>query len=91
MHTDEFEISLTREYNVCVNQVNEIKNYISTLENKYQWTTQTFIENYKSNILQKDNIDFDSWYKKYNSLTKWEKNLKEYHELLKDMRLKRRS
>ena len=45
MHTDEYEISLSREIDVCRGRVRAIKKTLYKMEQKYGITTEQFLNN----------------------------------------------
>ena len=44
MHTDEYELSLSRELSVCRNTIKRIHKTLELLEQKHKRTTEAFME-----------------------------------------------
>ncbi len=75
MHTDEFEISLSRELKVCENTIQRIKKTLGLMEQKHHKTTEAFSEEYRSGKLDADAENADDyrvWEDSYDSLRKWQ-------------------
>ena len=51
VYTDEFEISLSRELNVCRNSIQRIQKSLGLLEQKHNKTTAVFIKELQSGRL----------------------------------------
>lgn len=89
MHTDEYEISLSRELALCRNTIQRIRKTLQLLEQKHKKTTAVFLEELKSGKLKnhpefKD--DHDVWQSSCDSLRKWENLEKEYQEIYRKMK-----
>lgn len=91
MHTDEFEISLSRELGVCKNTIFRIKKTLGILERKHNKTTEVFIEELLSGKLSPDHPDYKddyaAWRNSYDSLKQWEKLEQQYHEAFRMMKI----
>ena len=90
MHTDEYEISLSRELAVCKNTIQLIKKSLELLERKHNRTTEAFIEELRSSKLPdvpdfKD--DYEAWQSSYDSLKRWEELEKQYQEAYRMMKI----
>lgn len=90
MHTDEFEISLSRELSVCKNTIQRIKHTLSILERKHSKTTEMFIDDLRSDRMP-DNPDYkddyEAWRCSYESLKQWEELERQYQEALRLMKI----
>jgi len=86
MHTDEFEISLSRELDVCRKKVKAIKNKLSAMEQKFSMTTEAFVCNNGQGKLSPEHKEFIDWMDDYHALTKWQTSLNEYEELFSRMK-----
>jgi hypothetical protein len=89
VQTDEYEISLYRELNVCKNTIQRIKKSLGILERKHNKTTEAFIADSKSGKLTqypefKD--DYEAWESSYDSLKRWEELEKQYQDALRSMK-----
>ncbi len=90
MHTDEFEISLSRELNVCKNTIQRIRKSLGLLERKHNKTTEDFMQELLNNKLTgqpeyKD--DYDAWQSSYESLKRWEELERQYREAFQMMKI----
>jgi len=90
MHTDEFEVSLSRELNVCKNTIQRIQKSLGILERKHNKTTAVFIEELRSNRLADHpefKNDYDAWQSSYESLQRWEDLERQYQETFRKMKI----
>jgi len=91
MHTDEFEISLSRELSVCKNTISRIKKTLGILERKHNKTTESFIEELLSGTLSQDHPDYkddyEAWKSSYDSLKQWEALQQQYQDALRMMKI----
>ena len=90
MHTDEFEISLSRELKVCENTIKRIKKTLGLMEQKHHKTTEAFIEEYRSGKLDADTEngdDYRAWENTYESLRKWQDLERQYQEQYVKMKI----
>ncbi len=90
MHTDEFEISLSRELKVCENTIQRIKKTLDMMEQKHQKTTEAFIAEYTSGkmLVGPDcGDDFRAWETSYGSLKKWQDLERQYQEQFRVMKI----
>ncbi len=58
MHTDEYEISLSRELGVCKSSIKKIKKFFAIMERKHGKTTAQFVEEYDSGKLTGNREDY---------------------------------
>lgn len=86
MHTDEYEISLSRELVVCKNAIRDIRKALAKLEQEYGMDTAKFVEGFASGNLG-DNKDFTFWIAQYQSLKRWEDHQKEYSKLFERLKI----
>jgi hypothetical protein len=90
MHTDEYEISLSRELGVCRNTIKRIRKTLELLEQKHQRTSEAFMEEVRAGKLKDDpdlKEDYDAWQSSYESLKKWEELEKQYMETFNLMKI----
>lgn len=90
MHTDDFEMSLYRELNVCKNTIHRIQKSLGILERKHNKTTDVFMQELLNNKLTgqpeyKD--DYDAWQSSYESLKRWEELERQYREAFQMMKI----
>jgi hypothetical protein len=90
MHTDELEISLSRELSVCKSTIQRIKKSLGILERKHNKTTEIFIDELRSGKLP-DNPDYqddyEAWRSSYESLKRWEELERQYQEAFRMMKI----
>ena len=90
MHADEFEISLSRELNVCKNTIKRIKDSLGILERKHHKSTEAFIAELHAGTLPENadmKDDYTAWQSSYDSLKQWKEMEKQYQEAFKTMRI----
>lgn len=91
MHTDEYEISLSREIKVCRNVIARVVRTLSMFEGRYGMSSREFAE---EAVLDRgpammDEADRLSWLEEIGALRTWEKRLSEYEEALRDLKRQR--
>lgn len=87
MHTDEFEISLSRELAVCKSSIKRIKEFFAIMERKHNKTTELFIEEFDSRKLTGNKDDYEAWRNNFESLKRWEELERQYEEAFRMMRI----
>ena len=87
MHTDEYEISLSRELAVCKSTIKKIKEFFALMERKHGKTTAQFVEEYDSGKLTDNPEDYTAWRNNYESLKTWEDLQRQYEELFRMMKI----
>ena len=90
MHTDEYELSLSRELSVCRSTIKRIHKTLELLEQKHNRTTEAFMEEVTTGRLQEDpdlKDDYEAWKSSYESLKKWEELEKQYIEVYKSLKI----
>ncbi len=87
MHTDEYEISLARELNVCKKTAEKIKKSLARLEQKHNMKTEVFLETYMRCGASLQNGDSSEWVRQHEALRKWETLGMQYEELLRKMKV----
>ncbi len=87
MHTDEYEISLSRELKVCLNTISKIKRLLASMEKKYAMETKDFVVRYFESGAAQDNKDFKVWLGGYQELKRWEERKTEYEKLFRSMKI----
>jgi len=86
MHTDEYEISLSREIDVCRTKVHALKKNLTCMERKFSLTTEAFVARAGHGELSPGNKDFIDWLDDYRALRMWQATLNQYEELFLLMR-----
>lgn len=87
MHTDEYEISLSREIDVCKEKVHALKKRLARMEQKFSMTTESFVRDSGQGKLSHNDKDLIDWMDDHRALTKWQTSLSEYEELFSQMKI----
>jgi hypothetical protein len=89
MHTDEYEISLSRELTVCKNTIQRIRKTLELLEQKHNTKTETVMEQLREGHrpVPEFKDDYDAWESSYASLKKWEELERQYQELYRALKI----
>jgi hypothetical protein len=90
MHTDDYEMSLDRELNVCKNTIHRIQKSLGILERKHNKTTEVFMQELLNNTLTghpEYKEDYDAWQSSYESLKRWEELERQYQEAFRKMKI----
>lgn len=87
MHTDEYEISLSRELSVCKSTIQKIQKSLRNFENKYEQSTDEFIEGYQNKKYSAVNKDFLKWFNNFEALRRWEKRKSDFEEIFYRMKI----
>jgi hypothetical protein len=90
MHTDEYEISLSRELGVCRNAIKRIGKTLELLEQKHGRTTEAFMDDVRTGKLRDDpdlKDDYGAWQSSYESLKKWEELEKQYIKIFNSLKI----
>ncbi len=89
MHTDEFEISLLRELQVCGNTIKRIVIFLEMMERKHEKSTASFIKEYQNGSLDREGEfkdDYTAWESNYESLRQWQDLERQYQEQFRIMK-----
>ena len=87
MHTDEYEISLARELNVCEKKIAKIKKTLLLLENKYNIKAEVLADKFPDGKISEQDAGLIAWVKESEALKKWEALRDQYAELLRKMKV----
>ncbi len=87
MHTDEYEISLSRELNVCNNYIDSLKQKLLRLEDIYNVKSGEFVKGYRKGLFSAYNRDFPEWVEASQELKRWEERRKEFEKMYRLMRI----
>ena len=87
MHTDEYEISLAREINVCGKAICNIEKSLKKMEQKHSMTSAEFSKKYRNGKLPNDNKDFAKWFDTYEALERWKVRKREFEELFHRLKI----
>ncbi len=85
MHTDEYEISLSRELDVCTSYIREIERFLGRMEKKHNRRTEQAIADFQSGAVDRDG-ELAAWAEQYASLERWQKRKNEYEALFHAMK-----
>ena len=86
MHTDEYEISIGREVNLCRKLIKSLGKEICGFEKRYSMDTETFLQDCEVGIPSKNDEDFSNWRKAWRELQFWKKTLDEYERALASLK-----
>lgn len=78
MHTDEYEISISREIQVCRNRIERSERAISDLQKRHEWLLSITSENALCDLEKK--AVWAQWQELNEGLNAWRQRLKEYEE-----------
>lgn len=87
MHTDEYEISLSRELDVCKKKVDVLMKKLSRRENNFNVSTEELITYADHGETPSGDKDFIAWMDDYYALRKWQSTLQQYEELFLQMKI----
>ncbi|NJD57488.1 MAG: hypothetical protein FIA94_13955 [Nitrospirae bacterium] len=87
MHTDEYEISLSRELDVCRKKVKALQKKLSCMEKKFNISTGEFVKDFKAAKIDTHNNDFVSWFNDFDALGKWQESLRQYEEIFFSLKI----
>jgi hypothetical protein len=87
MHTDEYEISLSRELKVCNNYIHSLQKWLLKMEIIYNLTSDEFVKGYCNGLFSADNRDFQAWFKAAEELKRWEARRNEFEQMYRLMRI----
>jgi hypothetical protein len=79
MHTDEYEISLSREIAFCRKKVRQLKDALDKREQQCGMTTAAFLQTIEAGCPSEPHST-QSWRQEYQELLYWQKRLTEYEE-----------
>ena len=86
MHTDEYEIALSREVDVCRSKVRKYGDLLAAMEARHGMTTQAFQERMGRGELPA-NSDLKEWQEGIEGLERWSEKRIEYERLLNVMKI----
>ena len=87
MHTDEYEISLAREINVCTRVVNEIRAKLGERQLRFGVDFVEASSSVAEGALTIAQPELAAWQEDFEALPLWEQRLEEYREALAVMRI----
>lgn len=85
MNTDEYEISIGREVDLCRRLIKILYREIHIFENRYGMDTETFLRNLEVEIQSGNEEDLLNWKKARQELQFWKKMLHEYESALSQL------
>ncbi len=86
MHTDEYEISLSRELAVCEQYVRTYGKIVAGMEQHHGMTTEDFLKLGDRDVLS-GRGSFQEWKQAHESFLRWSAARDEYARLLKQMKI----
>ncbi len=81
MHTDEYEISLSRELGVCYGMMRKYQRLLSHMERRHSMTTAEFLARNRQGELPAQS-DFGKWLRGSEALQYWSTARVEYERLM---------
>ncbi len=81
MRTDEYEISIYREIDVCKRMIIGLKNTLAVIENKHNQSSNIFSKEHESGTDHGCKEDCREWKDNYDALKRWEEKLAQYEKL----------
>jgi hypothetical protein len=90
MHSDEYEIALSKEIKVCEGTIKRIRKTLELLEQKHHKTTEAFIEEYQKGGLASDadnQDDYRAWEDTFESLKRWLDLEQQYRQQFRVMKI----
>jgi hypothetical protein len=86
VHTDEYEISLSREIDVCRSRIRTIRKELSKMEQKYAITTAQFLDDLKNAAGKISGDDAATWAGNCEALNVWQGKQAEFEALYQRMK-----
>ena len=86
MHTDEYEIALFREVDVCTGQMRKYQRLLDKMEARHNMTTTAFLDCLRGGELPAT-PDFGEWHAGVEALQRWKERRIEYEHLLCVMKI----
>lgn len=86
MHTDEYELSLSREIGICRKMVRKLKDSLQRQEKQGSMTTAAFLKDREEGSLSAQH-PIQGWNQEYQKLQYWQKRLTEYEEALEGLKV----
>ena len=86
MHTDEYEIALFREVDVCTGHVRKYQRLLDRIEARHNMTTTAFLDRSRRGELSAI-PDFKEWHESIEALRRWKEKQVEYERLLGIMKI----
>jgi len=87
MHTDEYEISLAREINVCERVVKETRKKLALRRQRFGTDYPRAVQAAAEGSLTIDQVELAAWREDFEALPQWEQRLDQYREALAVMRI----
>jgi hypothetical protein len=87
MHTDEYEISLTREINICQRVVNETWTKLDRRRQRFGMNYPEASRAATEGRLIIDGPELTGWREDFEALPQWEQRLEQYREALAVLRI----
>jgi hypothetical protein len=81
VHTDEYEISLSREIDVCRSRIRTIRKELSKMQQKYGITTAQFLDDLKNAAGKISDDDAAKWAVNCEALNVWQDKQADFEAL----------
>jgi hypothetical protein len=89
LHTDEYEIALSREVSVCNGHVRKYQRLLKEMEARHNMTSTAFLDGARLSE-PRANSDFEKWHEGIEGLRRWSEKRDEYERLLDLMKISAR-
>ena len=87
MHTDEYEISLAREINVCKRVIQQTETKLAERRQRFAMDLPQARKAVAEGRLIVETQELAEWSDDFEALPQWEQRLEQYHEALAIMRI----
>ncbi|MFH0780579.1 MAG: hypothetical protein V2B20_01305 [Pseudomonadota bacterium] len=87
MHTDEYEISLTREINVCKSVIKQTQGKLEQRQQQFGMDLQQVTRAAAEGTQVIDKQELADWRDDFEALSQWEQRLEQYREAFAVMRI----
>jgi hypothetical protein len=90
VHSDEYEIAISREIKVCESMIKRIKTTLSLLEQKHGRSTEDFLRDYRSGkipVIEEFALDYRVWNETSESLQRWLDLEQQYRKQFRIMKI----
>jgi hypothetical protein len=85
MHTDEYEISLSREMALCRKRIRQLQESLDRREKQWGMTTAALLQAPEAGCRSEPHLAAE-WKREYQDLQYWQKTLTEYQKVLANLK-----
>ena len=87
MHTDEYEISLAREINICIRIIKETQRNLEARRQRFGMDLPQASKDAAAGLLGIKEQELADWRDDFEALPQWQQRLEQYREALASMRI----